>query len=116
MIKKIIGVILLTLSINVFATPFVVSDPYSTTSQVQPSHCSIKLDSSAKIEVPVTSDATGKFCKFDVGSVTKGPHTVVATFILKDSLWGNLESAPSPPFTFVRPDTPVSPSIPGLIK
>lgn len=116
MIKKIISVILLTLSVNVFATPFVVSDPYSITSQIQPSHCGIKLDSGVKIEVPVTSDATGKFCKFDVGNVIAGSHTVTATFILKDSLWGNLESAPSPPFTFVRPDTPVSPNIPGLIK
>lgn len=118
MIKQYIKITLLFLSsiAAVEASPFVVSDPYSITSTIQPTHCGMVLDNGVKIEIPVTSDTTGKYCKLDLNSVTTGQHTLTATFIIKDVIWGNLESSPSPPFTFVRPGVPNTPTIPGLVK
>jgi len=97
------------------ATPFVVSD--STTQTV--THCGILLDSNAKVEVPVvTVTPTTAICKYDVGNVSVGQHTIKATFINVDPLWGRNESVQSAPFDFIRPGagTITSPSGLGLSK
>ena len=99
---------------TVHAAPFVVSDPAPAAGQ-QPTHCGILLDSAAKVDVPVASDATGKYCKYDVGSVSAGSHTVKATFVVIDSVWGRLESPVSAPFAFTRPVSPAAPGGFGLV-
>jgi hypothetical protein len=113
--KLLSTLILLCLSPTIFAAPFVVSD--STTQTV--THCGILLDTNAKVEIPVTTvTPTTAICKFDVGNVSVGSHTIRATFINFDPLWGRNESVQSVGFTFERPgaSTLISPSGLGLSK
>lgn len=90
--------------------PFIVSADFATTG-TQPTHCGLFLDAAPKVEVPVVSQTSGaKFCKFDIAAVATGSHTVTATAIAKDTVWGTLESVKSSPFTFTRPGIPAVPS------
>lgn len=82
-----------------FSSPFIVSDP----SIQDVSHCGIYMDGNPVVEAPVDVIASGSRCKFDIGNVTPGEHTVTATFIKNDPAWGRLESASSAPLVFVRP-------------
>jgi hypothetical protein len=98
--KKILAALALSIfSIAANASPFIVSDP----SIQDVSHCGVYMDGNPVVEVAVDIVAAGARCKFDVGSVTPGEHTVTATFIKNDAAWGRLESASSVPFVFVRP-------------
>lgn len=101
---KFIIAVLLAFPLPLLAAPFVSSDP---TAQAV-THCGIVMDAAAKVVVPVFTDATGKYCKFDIASVAVGSHTVKATFINQDPVWGALESALSAPFLFVRPAIPTA--------
>lgn len=92
-----------------FAGPFVVSDPVPAT-QVQPTHCGVWLDAQPRAEIAVTSSANGPFCKFDVGTVTTGSHTIKMTHVLKDPVWGNKESVQSGPLAFQNPASPAAPA------
>lgn len=93
------------------ATPFVTSDP--TAQKV--THCGILLDTGAKIEVPVvTVTPTTAKCSYDVGSVSIGTHTIKATFINVDPLWGKTESVYSLPLNFERPNSAISNAPTGL--
>jgi hypothetical protein len=108
--KRILSIILLLPAIA-SAAPFVTSDP--TTQKV--THCGILLDSGAKLEIPVTSaSATTAICKYDVGNVTIGTHTIKATFINVDPTWGKTESPYSIPLSFERPNSTVSNAPTGL--
>jgi hypothetical protein len=72
-------------------------------------HCGMVLDGAPKVTAPVVA-GTPKTCKFSVSSVNAGPHTVTLTAIVIDPVWGNQESAPSTPFLFTKPATPVTPT------
>jgi len=92
-----------------WASPFVVSDPVPT-GQVQPTHCGVWLDSQARVEIAVTSSAAGPYCKYDVGTVAVGSHTIKMTHVRKDAVWGDMESVQSIPLAFPRPAPPSTPS------
>jgi hypothetical protein len=89
------------------AAPFVESDP--TTQTV--SHCGVVIDTAAKYDVAVVASA----CKIDISGVTVGTHTIKATFVRIDPIWGRSESVFSLPLTFTRPAA-VMPTAPvGLV-
>jgi hypothetical protein len=73
-------------------------------------HCGMVLDGAPKITAPIVP-GTPKQCKFSVSAVSVGPHTVTLTAIIMDPAgWVTEESAPSAPFLFTRPATPVAPT------
>ena len=97
------------------AAPFVTSDP--TAQKV--THCGILLDSGVKVDVPVTTvNATNAICKYDIGTVSIGLHTIKATFVNIDPVWGRSESVTSVPLDFVRPDNAITnpPTNLGIVK
>ena len=102
------SVLLLAGWVPVHGAPFLVSDPYAGTPA--PTHCGIYVDAAAKIEVPVVKDASGIYCKYDLSAVATGSHVVKATHIIKDALWGTLESGVSSPLAFARPASPTGPA------
>jgi hypothetical protein len=102
-------------STSLSAAPFLESDPYPSASTPKPTHCGIYLDTGAKVEVAATSDTSGVYCKFDVNSVAVGAHVAKATHILKDPIWGNLESPMSNTVNFTKPGSPSAPSGFGLV-
>ena len=105
-----IGTLLYSIS-SANAAPFVTSD--ATTQKV--THCGILLDTGAKVEVPVTTvTPTSAICKYDVGGVTVGSHTIKATFINVDPVWGRSESVTSLPLDFARPDQTIATPPSGL--
>lgn len=97
----------------VFAKPFVVSDKYSIALDPKPTHCGIFLDSGAEIDIPITVDTSGTYCKYDIGAVSIGSHTIKLTHKIKDLIWGDLSSPQSAALNFTRPGVPVVPT--GLI-
>jgi hypothetical protein len=88
------------------ASPFVVSDP------LDPSvtDCGIFLDAAPKQTVPVTIAGAGKICKFDLAGIANGAHTVKATAIVNDPVWGVQESPQSAPLSFTKPASPAAPA------
>ena len=88
----------------------VTSAPYPAASSPQPTHCGVFVDSAAKVEIPITIDATGKYCKYDISTISTGSHTIKMTHIAKDTVWGNLESTESNPLVLVRPGAPSTPT------
>ncbi len=99
--------LLLLFTSPAFASPFVVSDPLT----AGVTHCGLYLDSAAKVEVPVAKDANNaSICKFDLASVSTGSHSLKATAIIKDPVWGNQESVQTAPLAFVRPASPPTPA------
>ena len=99
------------------ATPFVVSDPYPLASTPQPTHCGVWLNAVPKAEIAVTAGPSGVYCKYDVGTVATGSHTIKMSHIYRNPVdpWADLESAQSNPFTFQRPDVPGAPTGAALI-
>lgn len=102
--------LLFSFSSKSFSAPFVVSDPLT----AGVTQCGIYLDAAGKVAIPVTAVTTpvpGNICKFDVGSISVGSHTINMTAItVNDPVWGSQESAKSLPLVFVRPAIPVAPS------
>ena len=89
------------------AAPFVISDLLET-GVVQ---CGVFLDAAAKVTIPVTAVTGGNICKFDVGAISNGSHTIQMTAItVNDPVWGSQESARSSPLTFVRPAPTAAPA------
>jgi hypothetical protein len=83
---------------------------------IQPTFVGVFIDTLPKVEIPVVKDATGKaFCKYDIGNLTVGQHSVKFAYIVKDPVWGTLESGQSTPFAFSRPTIPTTPVGLGLI-
>lgn len=85
------------------------SDPVPP-AQIQPTHCGVWLDTQPRAEIAVTSTNAGPYCKYDVGSVADGSHTIKMTHVRKDAVWGDLESAQSSPLVFSRPALPIAPA------
>lgn len=108
----ILAILLSILSCAVAAAPFLTSDPVS--SSPLPTHCGLYLDTSAKLEAAVTKDSSGTYCKFDIASVSVGAHTAKATHIVRDSIWGTLESGYSNTVNFTKPGAPAAPGGFGL--
>lgn len=79
------------------AAPFVVSDPLT----IGTTQCGVYLDSAPRATIPVTPATGGNICRFDLGGVAAGAHTVSMTAItLSDPVFGFQESAKSEPLTF----------------
>lgn len=88
------------------AAPFIVGDLADQTT----THCALELNGGAwGPDVPVAGTAP-KECRFDIGNVAAGPHTVRAKAIKVDAVWGRQESPPSAPFSFTRPASPAPPA------
>ena len=97
--RKILALVLTLLSPVALSAPFVVSDlldPRAT-------HCGILMDAVPKVVIPVVAEAGGNICKFDLAGISNGSHTVMATAIAIDPIWGSQESVQSSPLSFVRP-------------
>jgi hypothetical protein len=88
------------------AAPFVVSDPVDP----EATHCGFKMDSAARTDVAVAMSGTAKICKLDLAGLGSGSHTVNATTVDIDPVYGRRESVPSANFTFVVPTAPPAPS------
>jgi len=97
--KTLLLTLLLGLPSIAIAGPFVTSDP---TTQIV-THCGYVLDVEAKVDSPIAVVTGGNICKIDVGAVAAGSHTLKATFVNIDPVWGRSESVFSAPLTFVRP-------------
>lgn len=109
----IIALLLLLLTNAALAAPFVISDP--STDTPQPTHCGLLLDTAPKVDVVVAKDGGGKaYCRFDMASLTTGAHTVKATFVIIDPVWGRQESPVSVPLALTRPGSPTAPAGLGL--
>lgn len=110
--KKLLLVVAIAFAVAhpALAAPFIVSDPL-VSGVVQ---CGVFLDAAPKLTVPVTAVVTpapGNICKFDVGGVGVGSHTITMTAItVNDPVWGSQESAKSSPLAFTRPAAPNAPS------
>ena len=98
---KILSVLcLLALSVGVaYASPFVVSDP--TLQGV--TYCGSVLDGGVKVDSIVAVSPLGKSCKIDVGSAATGNHSITASFVNVDQVYGRVESAMSAPLDFTVP-------------
>jgi hypothetical protein len=98
------------------ASPFMVSDPYPV-GGTQPTHCGVFLNAAPRVEIAVALKAENRpYCRYDLVGVAVGSHTIRMTHVAKDTIWGDLESAQSVPFTFSRPGTPGVPTGPALSK
>ena len=107
---RLISSLIFFVSLPVLGAPFVVTDTLST----GVTQCGVFLDASAKVTIHVTAVTGGSVCKFDIGNVSTGSHTVQMTSItVNDPIWGSLESVKSLPLVFVRPAVPNAPT--GLI-
>ena len=104
--RKILVVVLTLMSPMALAAPFVVSDPLDP----RATHCGVLMDSAPKQVIPVTAEAGGNICKFDLSGVAEGSHTVRMTSIAMDGAvtWG--ESVASPPLSFVKQGVPNAPA------
>ena len=86
------------------ASPFVVSDALAPSSEgTFPTHCGYQIDGDARVDFPVVAAGTDVICKVDLSGISNGKHDVNLTAVIIDPVWGRLESAPSPNFTFVKP-------------
>jgi hypothetical protein len=93
------------------AAPFVVSSPSTQTV----THCTLLLDAAPGVDVPVASDTTGKYCKFDMASLPTGDHTLTAKFVNIDPIWGRSESVTAVPLLFTRPAARLTTAPTGLL-
>ena len=103
--RALLAVAMAAASTTVFSAPFVVSDPLD----ARATHCGILMDATPKQVIPVVADAGGNICKFDLAGLANGSHTVRATAIAIDPIWGSQESAESVPLVFVKPGLPANP-------
>ena len=105
--------LLLAVSLAPFAVsaqvPSVVSDP------LDPSvtHCGFFFDALPKAVLPVVPDVGGNICQYDLAGISNGSHTLRATAIAVDPVFGTEESAESLPLSFVKPGQP---GAPGLLR
>ena len=106
--KTLLTIFLCLFAANVWAAPFVVSDPYAATA-TQPDGFVVSMDGGPVVESPAdpVTASTVRF-KFDVGSVTSGSHTVRVKAYKNDAVWGRQESVEAV-FTFTKPAVPAAP-------
>jgi type 1 fimbria pilin len=99
--------LLFLISSSAFGAPFVVSD----TLTPGVTQCGVFVDTAAKVTIPVTAVTGGNICKYDIGTIAAGSHTVRMTAItVNDPIWGSQESVQSSPLSFVRPAAPSAPA------
>jgi hypothetical protein len=98
--------ILSLLSFNAVAAPFIISDPLDSAV----THCGWKTDSGIRIDVPVALSGTDKICKLDLSNLVAGSHTLSATAVAIDPIFGRRESVPTANFLLVVPSVPALPS------
>jgi len=102
--RNLIGLVAF-LSAAAWAAPFVEADVVAGVT-----NCGVVLDGGAKTTIPAASLK----CRHDLAGIAVGSHTVTMTAITTaDPVWGTQESAPSSPFTFVKP---VSPAVPSTLR
>ena len=102
---------LLALSAGVvYAAPWVVSDP--TLQGV--THCGSVLDGGVKVDSLVAASPLGKSCKIDIGAVGVGNHSIAASFVNMDPVYGRSESVMSAPLDFTVPAKTLN--APGVLK
>lgn len=93
-----------------FAAPFVKSDPLDP----RATHCGWTVDATPKVDLPVLATPTGNICNYDLASISVGAHTIKATAVVLDPVWGRLESADSIPLSLSKPGIPLVPAGLGL--
>jgi len=107
--KTLLTIFLCLFAANVWAAPFVVSDPYAATA-TQPDGFVVSMDGGAVVESPADPvTASTVHFKFDVGSTVSGSHTIRVKAFKNDAAWGRLESTEAV-FTFTKPAAPAVPS------
>ncbi len=105
--RALLGLVAFLFSSVALSQPFVVTDPVV----AGVTQCGVFLNSAPKVTIPVTSTPGGNICKYSVGSVNNGSHTIQMTAItVNDPVWGSQESAKSAPLSFVRPAPPATPA------
>lgn len=106
--KTLLTIFLCLFAANVYAAPFVVSDPYPATA-TQPDGFTVSVDGGPVVESPAdpVTASTVRF-KFDVGSVTSGNHTMRVKAYKDNAVWGRQESVEAV-FTFTKPAVPAAP-------
>ena len=117
MYRLLIGALLvLALAGSAWASPFVVSAPY-TAPAVIPDHFKVVLDGAAAVNSPAYQVPTSSnyILHFDVGSVAVGSHTFSVQACKAATLWGPEACSASVNFPFVRPATVVAPAGPSGI-
>ena len=107
---------LLLFAVPAWASPFVVSAPY-TAPAVIPDYFKVVLDGAPPVnspayQVPATSNY---ILHFDVGSVTVGSHTLSVQACKAATLWGPEACSAAANFPFARPATVVAPAGPSGI-
>lgn len=108
-------IVFLLIPMIVWAGPFVVCDPYLSSSP-QPTIFIVVMDGGTASDSQPQLLADGsKRLHYDVGLVSAGNHTITVKACLDDPVWGRLCSSESP-FSFTRPATLVVPANFGLIK
>ena len=100
----------LFLSAAAQAAPYVVSDPLNP----RATHCGWKIGDGERTDVLVHTMGADKICRIDVGSLPVGSHTVSATTVAIDPIWGRDDSVPSANFTFAVPGSLSAPVGLGL--
>ena len=110
--KTLLTIFLCLFAANVYAAPFVVSDPYPAAA-TQPDGFVVSMDGGPVVESPAdpVTASTVRF-KFDVGSTVSGSHTIKVKAYKNDTVWGRLESTEAV-FTFTRP---AAPAVPGGLQ
>ena len=115
--RILLTVISLLLLVSIaWASPFVVSAPY-TAPAVIPDYFKVVLDATPAVnspayQVPTTSNY---ILHFDVSGVTVGTHTLSVQACKAATLWGPEACSASVNFPFVRPATTAVPSVPSGI-
>jgi len=115
--RILLTVISLLLLVSIaWASPFVVSAPY-TAPAVIPDYFKVVLDATPAVnspayQVPTTSNY---ILHFDVSGVTVGTHTLSVQACKAATLWGPEACSASVNFPFGRPASQVAPTVPSGI-
>jgi hypothetical protein len=74
-------------------------------------HCTFQVDGAAwGADVPSVTVGGVRVCALDVTGIAAGAHSILVKAVVVDPLWGRLESAPSSPLAFTRPQAPAAPA------
>lgn len=98
---KYLILILLAVSAHAISAPFVVSDPLD----ARCTHYGIYIDAVPKQVFPAFVEGTNKIVHYDLVGIAVGTHTVRATCIAQDPVWGDQESPQSLPLQFAKPSS-----------
>ena len=110
--KRILAILFCLIAPFATAAPFLYADPIDASFGV--TECGVSMDAAAKVYIPITPVAPATVpptvqCKHDLASLGNGAHSVKLTHRSTGSAWGDLESADSLPFSFVKPGNPAAP-------